>query len=374
MSEQPASLQRFPGGLKEFPLDGEARVPLSYGLQDAVAKGDFDFEPWVKSAAPALQGALPIPSSCGVFRSDNLFRLPEHSRSVCFATKATPIRDVFCVKGMEPFAPDFRSALDKVRGRRSLDGDLNMLDAFILKEDKLPNCLLFDEAHAEASAAAMVHQRLADDGEPLPRLPLPVVLVRLPRQLADFAADEIASRASPSLRRKIGTLAAGGLGAYVYWYPSAPLRASNRRPDVSSAATICDAWIDLAARLLRAGFLPTSAYSRGRGHCCDPRNAVIDGGFADLGSVVPVADVSSEEDVFIALQITINRLAATVQQSLGHETGRAAQFDYVANLITHLVRERLAQACQASGDARLMKFSSAATDLRGVTRLSVSSQ
>ncbi len=355
--------------VNEFPVDSSALVALPYGLWNIVQEEKFGFEPWVKSSAACFEARLPIPPSCDFFNSNNLFRLREHWRSVCFAAGGAPIRDVFCIKGMEPLAPDFCDALDKIKVRRSLNGELNLLDYFILKEDKLPNCLLFDEAQAEASAAAMVHKRLAADGEPLPRLPLPVVLARLPEKLVETAAREIAARASRGLWRKIEMLAAGGLGAYVYWYPSVPLRASNWRSDSGPAVATCEGWIDLAARLLRAGFLPTSAYSVNRGHCCDLQNAVIDGGFADLGSVVSAADISTEEDVFVALQLTISQLTATIHHMLRMEKNRVAQFDYVANLIIHLVRERVARACAASGDARLVKFSGAVADLHAVVRL-----
>lgn len=369
MSECSAARRDIANGLGEFSVDNSARVALPYRLCDAVKDAKFDFEAWVEPAAASFEAKLPVPESCDPFRSENLFRFRSHRRSICFAPETVPIRDVFCIKGMEPLAADFRSTLDRMAARRSIDGSLNELDYFILKEDKLPHCLLFGEAQAEASAAATVHMRLAGDGQSLPRLPLPVVLVRLPDGVTELAAREIAGRASRSLWRKVEMLAAGGLGAYVYWYPSVPLRALNFRSDRKLALAMCEGWLSLAGRLLRAGFLPTSAYSLERGHCCDLRNAVIDGGFADLGSVVQAADIPAEEDLFIALQMTVAQLTATILHVLGKDKRRIGQFDYAANMIKHLVRERLVDACGASVDPRLVKFSAAAADLRAAADL-----
>jgi hypothetical protein len=349
---------------------GLVSVPLDYGLQDVLGRRELQFEPWVGPAAASLATKLPIPPSCSTFNCEGYFRLERHERSICFAPRTgEPIRSVFCIKGTEPLAPDFGRALDRLAARRSNGGSLSRLERFVLLEDKLPGCLLLSEAQAEASIAATVHRRLADDGEPLARLPLPVFCVRLPQATAESAARQISSRVSRSLRHKVDMLAAGGLGAYVYWYPSIPLRAYLVPPSRQSAVTMSEGWINLAARLLRAGFLPTTAYSQERGQCCDRNNSVIDGGFADIGSVVPVGELSTPADVFVALQTTIWFLARTIVHVLGKTEYRLGPVDYVANTVLHLVRERLMCARGKDADPRMTAFFEATKDIGAVARL-----
>ena len=351
-------------------VSGLAAVPLEYGLHDVLGRQGLQFEPWVGSAAASFATKLPIPPSCGVFRSEDYFRLKQHRRSICFAPQSGhPIRSVFCIKGMEPLAPDFACALEDLAGRHAANTGLNNLEDLVLREDKLPGCLLWSEAQAEASIAATVHRRLSDDGAPLARLPLPALCVRLPQVTAESAAREISSRASRSLWHKIDMLAAGGLGAYVYWYPSVPIRAIQVSPNKQMAMTMSEAWIDLAARLLRAGFLPTTAYSQHRGHCCDRLNAVIDGGFADMGSVVPVTELSASKDVFIALQMTIWLLTSTILHVFGKSDTKITRFDYAANMVLHLVRERLMYACGKDADPRMTEFVGATKDISAFARL-----
>jgi hypothetical protein len=351
-------------------ISGLAAVPLDYGLQDVLGRRGLQFEPWVGSAVASFATKLPIPPSCGPFSSEGYFRIGRHQRSICLAPqRGEPIRSVFCIKGMEPLAPDFGCALDRLAAHHPVSYGLNFLEDLVLREDKLPGCLLLSEAQAEASIAGTVHGCLSDEVAPLARIPLPVLCVRLPQATAESAAREICSRASRNLWHKIDTLAAGGLGAYVYWYPSIPLRASQVRLSRQSAITMSEGWIYLAARLLRAGFLPTTAHSQHRGHCCDRNNAVIDGGFADLGSVVPMAELSAAADVFIALQMTIWLLTATILHVFGKHEYQIGRFDYVANMVLHLVRERLMCAGGKDADPRMTEFFDAARDISAVVRL-----
>jgi hypothetical protein len=339
-----------------------APAPLAYRLQDALLVDKSPFGAWVEAATAAFETRLPVPASCDLFRSEGFFRLKHHLRSICFAPSGE-VGNVICIKGLEPFAPDFGVALDRLAAQRRADSGLSLFEHFILTEDKLPACVLFDEAIAEATTAAQVHLRLAGDGEPLPRLPLPVLCVRLPQATLDAAVSAISARARPSLLPKIETLAAVGLGAYVYWYPSLPLRVADFRTGAGSAADLSDRWIGLAARLLRAGFLPTSAHALGRGQCCNRQNSVIDGGFVDLGSVIPIVSVRTQQDLFTAVQLTIWEISATILHVMGRPLRRdgssVGRLDYAALMVMQMVRERLAHACGEGVDPRLRQFFSA---------------
>jgi hypothetical protein len=119
-------------------ISGLEAVPLDYGLQDVLARQGLQFEPWVGAAAASFTTKLPIPSSCSIFSSEGYFRLKRHHRSICFAPKTgEPIRSLFCIKGMKPLAPDFDSALDRWAARHMPNSGLNLLETFVLMEDKL---------------------------------------------------------------------------------------------------------------------------------------------------------------------------------------------------------------------------------------------
>jgi hypothetical protein len=355
-------------------IPAPASVPLTYRVQDILQKRNSELDSWIESAVASFETNLPIPASCDAFNADGFFRIKRHHRSMCFAANGgQPIRNVICIKGMEPLAPDFSAALDRLATSRRADSGLSLLEHFIQREDKLPGCVLFNEACDEASIAAIVHLRLANDGEPLARLPLPVLCVRLPETVAESAVREIAARTSRALWPKMETLAATGLGAYVYWYPSMPLRAVDFQTGRASAIAMSEGWINLASRLLRAGFLPTTAHSLGRGQCCNRQNAVIDGGFADLGSVVPIADVASRQDVLIATQLTIWEIAASILHVLGHplrnDGSSIGRLDQMAQVVLHVVRERLARACGEHADPRLMQCFGATESVDSIARV-----
>lgn len=333
-----------------------APLSLAYRLQDVLQSRISEFDSWVGAAATAFETKLPIPPSCDLFNSEGFFRLKGHQRSICFAPQGRePLRNVLCIKGMEPVAPDFDAALERMASH-SADGRLSNLEHFILVEDKLPGCLLLGEAHAEAAIAAMVHRRLADDDGALARLPLPIFCGRHPDAVAETAARAISARASRRVWQKIEMLAAAGLGVYVYWYPSVPLRAWGCRAKGEAAAIMSDGWMNLAARLLCAGFLPTTAHSFGRGQCCDPQNAVVDGGFADVDSIVPISEVRTRQDLFVAVHATIREIAASILHVLGKDNPAAASFGYSRQMTRQVVWQRLAQACGEHADPRLMQF------------------
>jgi hypothetical protein len=351
-----------------------APVPLVYGVRDSLRADPAGFDAWVEAAVGEFETRLPIPPTCDRFRSGGYFRLKKHQRSICFAPEGQQrVGNVFCIKGMEPLAPDFGRGLDQMAAQRRAGSGLSLLEYFIVREDKLPGCLLFDEANAEAAIAATLHGRLAQDGGPLARLPVPVVCVRLPEETARAAVREVVVRSSRALWPKIETLAAVGLGAYVYWYPSVPLRAAEFRPGARAAVAMSEAWIDLAARLLRAGFLPTSAHSLGRGQCCNRQNSVIDGGFVDVSSVIPLEELPTGQDVFTAVQLTIWEISATILKVLGRPLSRdstsIARLDDAAQLVMNVVRERLVRACGDELDPRLRPFLGDPQTVESVARI-----
>ncbi len=345
-------------------------IGLDRRLSDGLHARPAEFDGWVGEAAERLGARLPVPESCLPFQAAGYFRLKRHRRSVCYAPPGTaPLHNVLCVKGMEPYAPDFASALDRLAARRPANGELSQLDHLILREDKLPGCLLFDEARLEACAAADLQVRLASDGGAIAALPFPVLCARLSDEVRDGVVDQIAARTSRALWPKLESLAAGGMGVYAYWYPSVPLRVQDCPMSRGRVEAAANGWIGLAARMLKAGFLPTAAHSLERGQCCNPQNAVIDGGFVDLGSIRPLDEMRTARDVFIALQMTIWGLTATILHALGQRGPFIGQFDYVASMTLNLVRERLAVACAASADPRLTEFFKASDEIGAIIRL-----
>src|SRR5947209_7693820 len=111
-------------------------VPLAYRVQDIVQKGNSQFDHWVESAIALFETKLPVPPSCEAFNVEGFFRIKRHQRSVCFAGGGgQAIGNVLCIKGMEPFSPDFAAALDTLAASRRADSGLSLLEHFILNED-----------------------------------------------------------------------------------------------------------------------------------------------------------------------------------------------------------------------------------------------
>lgn len=298
-----------------------------------------DAAPELVAARPALADALAglragVPAAGRIAPFDDPAAVRPYRHLRAFYLRRAD--GVLAIKGSEILAADVEPHLRMLAAHRvEFPGRgrslFSALEHFPLNEQKIPLAMSVDEALEDAHAAAAVQRaHLARFGR-VARVPLPLVAIRWP----DASAHAHLARLAPLLTRRarlaVERVAADGLGAVAYHYPAVPHRVAHLpqllagRPEngwlarlsalTDPAATI-DGWLELLARMLALGFLPASVESMGVGHCLDTKNAVIDGGFVDLGSVCRAADVTDDRRFLETLLSAIADLAQTCRQFL----------------------------------------------------------
>jgi hypothetical protein len=299
-------------------------------LADALAS---ELPAWVATAHDALRGHVVMPPSCRAFRAGAFFRLPRHRRSFYFSGDAAE-SDVVAIKGTEPGAPDIDAWLTDLCAALIEDGlrstQARVAEHYALCERKVPAAYSLAEAIREATIAAEVQAAHRTAYGTLAAVPFPLAIHRLPRPIADVFVERLRPRLSAHALRAIDDQLRDGLAVYTYYYPNPPLRVSQFSEqhereaycDRLAKVTACDplavidGWVDLFVRLLALGYLPASLGSRGSGDCCNPDNAVLDGGFTDLDSLVSIAELRSDTEFAATLHYSVASLCTTVRTLL----------------------------------------------------------
>ncbi len=327
----------------------------------------------------ALRQAVPIAHELRPFAADGFTRPHRHLRAFY---KAIP-EGVIAIKGSEPLAPGLaphfaamsRFRIDYPARGKSL---FSALEHFPLIEQKIPLAVTLDEACEDAAAAETVQSaHLARFGETA-RVPLPLLVLRWPEAAVEQHLATLTPLLSGRARRIVETQAASGFGAFVYYYPTVPLRVAHlpailglvghepawrtKLAELTDPAATIERWIDLVARLLVLGFLPGSIESIGVGHCLEIKNAVIDGGFVDLGSVQRIEDVTTPQGFAEPLLAAIADLAKTIRHLLrGDAADVEAEYrnpSLTMLMVLHRLLPALGERVRALGptDPRLADF------------------
>jgi hypothetical protein len=290
-------------------------------------------ERWLLSAVETLSACLPVPRTVAPFVERPFFRPPWSSRSFYYSpatlqgSSTDAGRAVVALKGLEPCISDVDDLFRDLR--RASYSPHNIAEHFVFVEHKIPGCLGLAEAIREAEQAAAIQERHLRFYGSLARLPVPLFVYR--------HSDEVVERVTERLRRLLGAAAferieptlAGGLGAYVYYYPTAPIRArdidhalenlSFQERLVVLLRDVCDpedvilGWVRGFTRMLYLGFLPGSLASLRSGICCQPQNACLDGGFVDLDSLTPLDELQDTTALNAALQFCVESLLQTMR-------------------------------------------------------------
>lgn len=311
----------------------------------SLPSGDFAAEPaervWLASLEGGLErevgrfgaaGAwftsfplrLPFGPTVRPFRSGACLRPPAHRRAWYFdvssLVSSPRATGLLAFKGTEPHSPDWnawmlelateRLHVEATLGDPSSSGvtacaELSVLEKLALVEHKVPGSLLVSEALAEAQRAWAFQSAYVGRHGEAARAPLPLAVYRWPDEVSRRVEETLAPLLSRAARGIVHDLCAGGLGAYVYLTRCKPTRVAHLsvapagrargyadrvmdlRALVDPEVTILR-WIELVARMLALGFIPKDPASVLSGDCLQHQNASIDGGLADLGSVVHV--------------------------------------------------------------------------------------
>lgn len=282
-----------------------------------------------------LGAKLPIPDRPTIDAEKQFYRLSAHNRSYCYALGGGA--DLYkspalVFKGVEPLFDDFAKFIDWLTLAPFRRSSRVMADHFALGEGKIPGALSLKEATREASIAIDIQAKhFAAYGE-FARLPMPLLVHRF--------ADDDASRVVKLLQEKLPSasferiepLLGAGLGAYIYFYPVAPIRANAYgggatskvadyiRKHVEPERTVT-LWIQLLARLLHLGFLPYTPRNEGLGGCMDYGNATLDGGFCDPDSIEPITQCPDDEFFYESLAMSLKGMELTVARLASPDAG-----------------------------------------------------
>lgn len=286
--------------------------------------------PWLAAELEQLGKQLPVPPASKPFVEGQMMRLPQSNRTVYFAPRrldqpASSDRGVFVMKGQEPLCDDFERTLTHLAsvqvGRT--------LEEFALEEQKAPCSVFVAEALTEATRAVEVQAKHLEVYGGLARLPVPLLVHRHDDEVLALSAARFQRVLSSHAYAAIEPFVGRGLGTYVYYYPSLPLRAlqvGRSLPEhvptrlamlraVLDPEALLQRWTQLFVRLVYLGYLPASRGVLLTGNCCQAQNAVVDGGFVDVDSITPIGDLHGAA-FWDALQLSVMSLAWTAYELL----------------------------------------------------------
>ena len=252
-------------------------------------------------------------------------------------------RGCLAVKGTEPAAENFAQVPRRMgemwnvfswtigTGGRQILEDwtlLNQLERFPICEGKPPAVHPLEDAQDEADSALALQVAYLRRFGKLARIPTPLFVYRLPDEVRARALDVLRPHVTAKTLALIDGQIGPGLGVYVYYYPSLPLRVMHLRGDVgaevsfdarqrhlaslSDPARAVAGWVRLTAELLALGWVPTDPSNFGRGYCLMAQNLVVDGGIVDVNSVRPVASFGAAGQLEFAVRHTVRELAESI--------------------------------------------------------------
>lgn len=283
-----------------------------------------------------LRRQLPCAHSINPFHRDDLQRPYRHLRAFYQSTGAGSA--VLAHKGTEVHAHDLDQHLAvlaefridyPVRGKSLFSA----AEHFALVEQKVPLAISSMEAVEDARAACQLQQAHWQRFGQLACIPTPLLVIQWPAAVRDSHLQALRRLLSGRAMHIVDTMTAQGLAAIIYHYPSLPLRVAHLPSELKKQGTgtwlqrlsdltasygltpeqVVERWIDLVARMLALGFLPGRTEHIGIGHCLEMQNAVIDGGFVDLGSIVAMTEVKSDSAFMEMLMAAFADLAKTVR-------------------------------------------------------------
>lgn len=258
------------------------------------------------------------------------------------------------IKGTEPVSENFDSIAKRMgemwnifswtiggQARHVLE-DLtlmNQLERFPISEGKPPGVHPLWDADDEARCALELQTAYYRRFGRLARIPTPLFVYRWPAEVRERALGILRPLLSPRTVTLVEAMIRDDLGAYVYYYPSYPLRAMHVRGgdvgvevpyakrhgvlrELSDPDTAITRWIRLTAEFLSLGWVPTDPSHFGRGNCLMAQNLVLDGGIVDVNSIRHVSTMRAPGELDFAVRQSVRELTQSISWYLiGTEAG-----------------------------------------------------
>lgn len=342
--------------------------------------------PWLGPLLEEIRARFPIARTAQPFQEGEYARPVGHRRAFY---RTMPGGAVVAFKGTEMQAADAAPMVRWLHAR--YDRMVSPLEELPILEHKAPGVLLMEEAMPEAEAALALQSRWIAAYPGLARTPVPLLVVRWPDDVVQRYRALLAPLLSRRVRGILERLLTGGMAGYAYYYPGRPLRATevqgrdsllaigylgrkeSHAPTFSFEGTV-KSWIQLAARMMALGFMPVSVSSDRSGQLVQPQNAVVDGGFVDMDSLQPIAEIQGDGELATTLWLLVSELAFSVTALLGGSASRSleklqrVQHVAAAVRIFELLRDILREE-QARGLALDPRLARLVLEERGVEAL-----
>ena len=284
--------------------------------------------PTVRAILDGLRRRLPVARHAGEGIDGNFYRLPGHYQRVCCAIPDAggPERlwegDVVAFEGTEPLMADLDDYLRWMMTTPFRNGELPMGLHLPLVAGVPPGAMPLDDCDRAQQLAAALHERhLTRYGE-LARAPVPLAVHRCSAEDTARYVEALRWRLPGPAFERAAARARPGCGVSVWYYPTAPMRVDDLRllaaadprlrPAPAAGEETVAGWCRQFARLLHLGFMPFAPWNAVRGSCVDAAGACIDGGFADLSTLVPFEAIPDDGWFRRSLLDSIQRLSRTV--------------------------------------------------------------
>ncbi len=334
---------------------GFALVPSHIVWDIESTSGDlldaFEGHDDVVIALDALRSLLPVPVDLRPREFGRFYRLENHHRSFCYGATVASAERLFdspaiVLKGLEPLSRDFPDYVAWMKVAPFRSASRLMADHFALAEGKVPGALTLREGLSEARIALAVQTKHLQHYGALARMPLPLLVHEFDAESTRHCLNALRARLNSRAFERTAPTMSGGLAAYVYVYPNAPVRANVWSGGGSALLrsyvkrtfkldTAVRRWVELLCRLLLLGYLPYSAWNEGLGACFEAGNATLDGGVCDVDSIVGFDEAPDERFVIDSVGRSFRVLEQTVSTFMRSADAGAA-FQLLRFLLTLL--------------------------------------
>jgi len=324
---------------------------------------------------PRAPGLMPFETSSAI--------RPRSHRRAFYVRLPAPAKGFVAIKGTEVLHLEALEALVAGGVHRAINHEhgIRAVEVFPIREHKVPMALVLREALDEAEIGAALVSAYLRRYRALPDLSIPLAAFAWPRANAEAFAQTLVPHLSPWAREICQRLISSeGLGVYAYYAAVAPFpRARDVGQELDARSlekarlrllkaahgeptAIVERWIRTVARMLNLGFMPCTPDQSAIGQAIQAQNAIVGGGFVDLDSVRPMAEIVEDEEFALALMVTLETLARTLGVLLFDdfkETQTRFPFGYALIGAQQILQRMIDEDAAMHGDcpdARLRRF------------------